>query len=147
VSPAVYADTNRHVAVARFFGHRLDVLGLANVAGVQSQAVHAGLERGEGHLVLVMDVGDDRNRRARHDLRQTFGGFDLVASAAHDIAARGGERVNLLQRAFDVGGLRDGHRLHADRRVAADRHFADVNLAGLATRILRQCCGLCHRGG
>ena len=30
-------------------GHGLDVLGLADVAGVEAQAVHAGLERGERH--------------------------------------------------------------------------------------------------
>ena len=36
-------------------------------------------------------------------------------------AARGGERVDLRERAVDVGGLGGGHRLHRDRRVAADR--------------------------
>jgi hypothetical protein len=74
-----------------------------------TQAVHAGFECGESHLVLVVDVGDDRNGRTRNDLRQTFGGFDLVAGTAHDVAASCGECVDLLQRALDVGSLGGGH--------------------------------------
>ena len=35
-------------------------------------------------------------------------------------AAGGGERVDLRERAVDVGGLGGRHRLHRDRRVAAD---------------------------
>ena len=114
----------------RLGGHGLDVLGLADVAGVEAQAVHAGLERGQRHLVLVVDVGDDRHRRAGHDLGQALGRLRLVAGAAHDVAPGAGERVDLLQRALDVGRLGDRHRLHRDRRVAADGDRADVDLAG-----------------
>ena len=60
-----------------------------------------------------------------------IGRFFLVARAAHDVAARGGERVDLRERAVDVGGLGGGHRLHRDRRVAADRDRADHDLPGV----------------
>ena len=100
----------------------LDVLGLADVAGVEPQRLHARFHRRERELVLEVDVGDDRHRRAGHDLRQALGRVLLVARAAHDVAAGGGERVDLRERAVDVGGLRGGHRLHRDRRAAADRH-------------------------
>ena len=36
-----------------------------------------------------------------------------------------------------VGGQRVGHRLHGDRRVAADRHRADMDLPALAAREYR----------
>jgi len=130
----VHADADRHAAVARLAGDRLDVLGLADVAGVEAQTVHAGLERGERHLVLMVDVGDDRDRRTRHDLRQTLGRLFFIARAADDVATGSGERIDLLQGAFDVGGLGDGHRLHADRRVAANCDFPDVDLAGAFAR-------------
>ena len=69
-------------------GDGLDVFGLADVAGVEPQPLDAGLDRGERELVLEVDVGDDRHRRARDDLRQPLGRGFLVAGAAHDVAAR-----------------------------------------------------------
>ena len=41
----------------------------------------------------------------------------------------------MLQRALDVGGLGDRHRLDGDGRVAADRHVTHHDLAGLAAGI------------
>ena len=125
---AVDADADRHLPVARLAGDGLDVLGLADVARVEAQAVHAGLHRGQRHPVLVVDVGDDRHRRAGHDLGQALGRLGLVARATNDVAAGRGERVDLLQRALDVGRLGDRHRLHRDRRAAADGDVADVDL-------------------
>ncbi len=69
-----------------------------------------------------------------HDLRERLGGLLLVARATHDVAARGGERVDLGERAVDVGGLGRRHRLDRDRRVATDGNPADHHLAGRPTR-------------
>jgi hypothetical protein len=80
--------------------------------------------------VLVVDVGDDRHGRARHDLRQPLGRLGFVAGATDDVAARRGQRVDLLERALDVGRLGDRHRLDADGRVTTDRHRTDHDLAG-----------------
>ena len=124
----VHADADRQAAVACLGGDGLDVLGAADVAGIEPQAVHAGLHRRHRHLVLVMDVGDDRHRRARHDLGEPFGRLDLVARAPHDVGTGGGQRVDLLERALDVGRLGDRHRLDGDRRIAADLHVADRDL-------------------
>ena len=44
----------------------------------------------------------------------------LVARAAHDVAARAGQGVDLRERAVDVGRLRRGHRLDRDRRITTD---------------------------
>ena len=105
-------------------GHLLDLGLLAQVPGVEAQALDARLQGGERHLVVEVDVGDDRDRRAGHDVGQALGGLLLVAGAAHDVGAGGGQRVDLGQGAFHVGGLRRRHRLHRDRGVAAHGHAA-----------------------
>ena len=130
----VHADTDGNAARFGLGRDELDVLGLADVARIQAQRLHAGLERAERELVLEVDVGDDRHRRTRHDLRQPLGRFLFVARAADDVAAGRGQRVDLRQRAVDVGRLRGGHRLDRDRCVAADGDPADHHLAGLPTR-------------
>ena len=60
--------------------------------------------------------------------RQPLGRGFLVAGAAHDVAPGGGERVDLRERAVDVGGLGGGHRLHRHRRGSAHRDVTDVDL-------------------
>jgi len=60
------------------------------------------------------------------------GRLDVVLAGhgdPHDLAARGGELGDLLERAVDVGGERGRHRLHGHRRAATDRHGADHDLA------------------
>ena len=42
-------------------GHLFDVLGIAHVAGVQPQPVHAGLDRHQCQAHGEVDVGDDRH--------------------------------------------------------------------------------------
>ena len=124
----VDADADRHRAVARFAGHRLDVLGLADVAGVEAQTLDAGFQRRQGHAVLMVDVGDHGHRRTGHDVGQPFGRLRLVARAAHDVAAGRRQGVDLLEGALDVGRLGDRHRLHGDRRATTHGHGADVDL-------------------
>ena len=133
--PAVHADADGQAPVAGLGGDGLDVLGAADVARVEAQAVHAGLHGLERPTVLVVDVGDDRDRRAGHDLGQPLGGLDLVAGAAHDVAPGAGQRVDLGERALHVCGLRGGHRLHGDGRIAAHGHLADVDLLGRPPRV------------
>ncbi len=111
-------------------GDQLDLGLLAEVAGVEPQALHPGLQRGERHLVVEVDVGDDRHRRARDDLGQALGRGLLVAGAAHDVRAGRRQGVDLGQGALDVGGLGGGHRLDRDRRTTADGHPAHGDLAG-----------------
>ena len=48
---------------------------------------------------------------------------------ADDVGAGVGDLADLLHRRRQVGGLGLGHRLHGDRRAAADRHAADEDLA------------------
>jgi hypothetical protein len=96
---------------------------------IQAKTVDPCFERREGHLVLVMDVGNDRNRRTRHDLCQALGRLDFVAGAPDDVASRRGERIDLLQGSFDVGRLRRRHRLHGDWCVTTNGDASDMNLS------------------
>jgi hypothetical protein len=63
----------------------------------------------KSHLVLMMNISDDRNRRTWNNLGKTFRSFDLVACASHNVATRGSKRINLLQGTFDIGSLCGGH--------------------------------------
>ena len=135
---AVHPDADGHASVLALAGHGLDVLGVGDVARVEPQARHAGVEGLERPAVLVVDVGDDRHRRAGHDLGQALGRLTLVAGAAHDVGSGAGQRVDLGQRAVDVGGLGGGHGLHGDGRVAADGDIAHHDLA-------RPASGIAHR--
>ena len=111
--------------------------GLRMLPGLRRRHCTPGVERGERHPVLVVDVGHDRHRRAGHDASQPLGRLHLVAGAPDDVGSGRGQRVDLLQRALDVGRLRDRHRLHRDRRAAAHRHLADLHLPGLPPRVRR----------
>ena len=51
-----------------------------------------------------------------------------------DVATRRCQLGNLLQRGVDVRGQGCGHRLDADRRIAADGDLADSDLSTHATR-------------
>ena len=126
----VDADADRQPAVLGLARDRLDLVGFADVAGIEAEGLDTRFDRREREPVLEVDVRDDRHGRARHDLGETLGRLLLVARAPHDVATRRRERVDLRERAVDVGGLRRGHRLHRHGRVAADQDGADGNLAG-----------------
>src|SRR3982074_1671326 len=66
-------------------------------ASLGARGLDAGFDGGEGELVLEVDVSDDRHRGAGHDLGQPFGGFFLVAGAAHDVTAGTGHGADLRE--------------------------------------------------
>src|SRR6185503_10208240 len=108
-----------------------DLLGLvrpADVAGVDTDGVDAGVDRVEGERGVEVDVGDHRDRREADDQGQRPRVLLLRDGDAHDLAAGGGERGDLRRRGLDVVGLREGHGLDDDRRAAADRDAADADL-------------------
>jgi hypothetical protein len=130
----VHANANGHAAVLRFTRHQFDLFGLTQVAGVKAQSIHARLESGQRHFDVKVNVRDDRHRRTRHDLGQPFGGGAVVARAAHDVGTVGRQRVDLLQRALNVGRLGRGHGLHGDGIVTPDLHGSNADLTSLTTR-------------
>ena len=119
------ALTPIRIEVPRSRGRRGDLLHLvvegADVARVDPDGRAAGVDRGEDVLGLEVDVGDHRDLRLVRDRRQRVGVVLARHRDPHDVAAGGGQLGDLLQRGVDVRGQRRGHRLHADRGVAADR--------------------------
>ena len=63
-------------------------------------------------------------------MRDGGGGLLAVDGDAHHFGAGARERCDLRDRAVDIGGVGVGHRLHDDRRAAADGDVADLDLRG-----------------
>src|SRR5690606_16609185 len=71
----------------------------------------------------------DRHPRGAHDLPERSGALDVGARHPDDIRAGILAASDLVDRRRRIGCWRVGHRLHGDRRVPADRHVADHDLA------------------
>ena len=106
-----------------------DLLGAADVAGVQPDAVRAGGDRLQRERVVEVDVGDDRNRRLHDDRLQRLDVLVARDGDADDVRSGLGDLVDLSHRRLEVGGLGLRHRLHDDRGAAADRDAADDDLS------------------
>ena len=61
------------------------------------------------------------------DMRHGGGGLVAIDGDAHDLGAGARQRRHLRGRSGDIGGVGIGHRLHDDRRIAADGHAADID--------------------
>ena len=108
-----------------------DLLRIADVARIQTQLRNAGFDRRKRHLVIEVNVGDDRNRRAVDDRAETRGVGRIFDGDANDFAAFHRQAVDLFERLVGVGGVGRRHRLHDDGMVAADPHALRVGFAGL----------------
>ena len=81
-----------------------------------------------------VDVGDERHvdaarAQAALDLADGLRVVDRRRGDAHDLAAGLDQADRLRHGRLDVLGARRGHRLDADRLVAADADVADLDLA------------------
>ena len=87
---------------------------------------------GEELVTDVMEVADDRHidallEQLLLDVRDGGSGLVAVDGDAHDLRAGARERSNLRRGRGNVGGVRVGHRLHDDGRVAAHGDMADLH--------------------
>ena len=67
-----------------------------------------------------MNIRHHGDGRLCRDKLKRIGGFLVGHRHAHDVAADGFNRAYLLQGAVNVGREGFRHRLHGDRRAAAD---------------------------
>ena len=83
-------------------------------------------------MSAITGIGDSRDDRA-----QRVGVLVARHRDADEVGAGLGDGADLVHRRLEVGRLGLGHRLHGDRRAAADRHVldADLPLRGHARRI------------
>ena len=75
-------------------------------------------------MSAITGIGDSLDDRLQRDRVLVARDRD-----ADQVGPRLGDLVDLLHGRLEVGGLGLGHRLHGDRRAAADRHAADEDLA------------------
>ena len=102
-------------ACPRLLDHLGGLVLAADVARVDADAVRAGVDRLERERVVEVDVGDHRDRRLLDDPLERA---DVVVArhrAAHEVAARVRDGVDLPHGGVEVRGLRLGHGLHRDR--------------------------------
>ena len=127
----VDADAYRDVVRLHAVRQHAHVLLPANVAGIDAQLVDAVLHRRQRQLVVKVNVGDQRHRAAVHQRAHGFRARLVVHGDADDVRARDRQRADLRERRLHVRRVRIGHRLHGNRRAAADEHAAGLHLPGL----------------
>ena len=89
-------------------------------------------------VAVVVEVADDGRLPALgadafDDVRHGLGGLIVVDGDADQLGAGAGERGDLLDGGFDVGGVGVGHRLDDDGGVGPDADAADVDGDGMAS--------------
>ncbi len=110
----------------------------ADIAGIDAVFVErlgAGRMFGQQLVPDVMEIADQGRGDAAlaqgvADMRHGGGGLVAIDGDAHQFGARARQRRDLFHRAGDIGGVGIGHRLHHDRRAAADGDIADHDLRG-----------------
>ena len=112
--------------------HVADAVGAADIARIDPQAGGARLGRLDAALVVEMDVGDQGDLGFAGDGLEGLGRFHVGAGDADDVGAGLFQLTDLVDRRRRVGRRRIGHRLHADRGVAAHEDGAHADLAALA---------------
>ena len=125
----VNADANRDAGLFGGLDDGPDLLLAADVARVEAQGVDALVDGLERELVVKVDVGDERHGDLAQYIAEVLGGLHVGHGEPHDIAACGLQGADLGDSRLGIRRLRIRHRLHGDRRTAADRDLADVDLA------------------
>ena len=105
---------------------------IARIDAILVERLGAGRMIGQQLVPDIVEVADDRHRDAHLeqpllDVRHRRRRLVAVDGDAHDLGARARQRRHLPRGSLDVGGVGIGHRLHDDRRAAADRHAADID--------------------
>ena len=118
--------------IASGLDHLSHPLRRTDIAGIYAQAGSARLGGLDAAFVVEMDIGDDRDLGRLDDSRKGRGRLLVWTGYPDDVGAGLLELADLVDGRRRIAGDRIGHRLHGDRRIAADRHRADVNLARLA---------------
>jgi len=90
-----------------------------DVSGIDTDAID-DFGRFEGEAMIEVNVGDQRHRHRRLDLRQRSGRGFVRNSDTNDLAAGGFQLLNLLHRRLHVSRIGGTHRLDRNRRITAD---------------------------
>src|SRR6266550_3337267 len=103
---------------------------VVDVSRVETELVDLRVERHEREPVVEVDVGDDREDRAAHDLLEGLAGALVGHGHASDLAAALLELLDLTDGGVDVVRERGAHGLHRHRSPIADRRAAHPDALG-----------------
>ncbi len=129
VGPDAHAFFVAHRDLDDFCELRVALVLEADVAGIDAVFVErlgAGGMLAEQFVADVVEVADQRRVHAHRgepvaDMRHGGGRLVAIDGDAHELRAGARQRRDLPRRRLDVGGVGVGHRLHGDRRAAADQ--------------------------
>jgi len=129
----VNTDTNWHVTL---FGsaHNLSYLVfIAQVSGVQTEAVYTTFKAFKGKLVMEMDIGNQGNIDLFLDFSHRLSRISVGHCAADQFASGLFQFVDLFDRGFHVSSVSLGHGLDCDVRATAYLNAAHVDRLGCST--------------
>src|SRR5262250_2325802 len=104
---------------------------VARIDAVLGEGFGAGGVLREEDVAVVVKIPDHGHLHLLDDLRHGARGLVVVHGDAHELAARGVERIDLGDGGRYVGGVGVGHGLNDDGPLAADLDAAHVNGHGL----------------
>ena len=125
-----------------------DLILAAEVAGIDAQPVNAAFQRGQGEMVIEVDVGDDGDRGVGGDAGEGFRRLHIGNGEADDLAPGQSQAFDLGAGGRDVTGVGLGHGLDRDGGPAADGNVAQADGAAVTPRGKSGCSGgrvlVCH---
>ena len=115
----IHADADGHLARLCLSHDHPHLLRVADVAGVQPQAIDALIQRLQRELVVEVDIRDDGDRDLALDGAERLRSLHVGHGAADNLATRLLQPVDLVNGRLHVARVRLRHGLNADGSVAA----------------------------
>ena len=127
----IYSDSNRNFFRLRFFHNFFDVIFRTDVARVDSKSRDSLLDRFKRKLIIEMNIGYERHVDLFDYIMKIFRRVHIRNCKPNNINAGVLQLLNLFDRRLGVRGFCICHRLHGNRRIAADWHISNKNFASL----------------
>ena len=130
----IYTDADRAAICLGGVDDLFYALGRANIARIDPQTGRACVRCLKRAFVMKMDIGNDGHIGGADNLLQRGGALHIRAGHPNDIDACILAAADLVNRCGSIAGKRVRHRLHRNRRIAADRDITNHDLAGRTAR-------------
>ena len=133
---AAKVDPNAYGNLPLFGGahNHLHLLPVPDVAGIQAKSVNARRDGLQSKLVVKVDIGDDRYLDLLHYLSQGVGCLHIGNGRPYDVTPHLLQLLNLAHRGLHVPGVRLGHGLDRNGRIASYGDIANLDGFGNSSR-------------